>query len=407
MPPEEIEQPHVERREIRQLTGIRFVAAVWVVLYHFQFMIFGLAPELHPAGFLFDSGYLAVDLFFVLSGYIIAYQYLDAFPRGRGDYRGFLVRRLARIYPLQLLTLVLAILMIVVAMLIGVAVPSPDNFTVLGAVQDLFLVRGWEPVPHQGWNFPAWSLSAEWFAYLLFPVLALAVGVLRRGSRGWLLVVVAVAVVLEGLGAWLIPSFNGMPHPLVRVLAGFAAGVAIFAWGPLPVRRRNPGLLAALVALVALLLLVVVAGRIDNGGLRAVVVLVLAAVVVAGLANGSGPVIRVLGGRFLEWGGRISYGIYMIHGIVLMIGGALLAVLVVSIPRAAVLHWPLALRIGLLLVPLGLIGVLGAVLYRWVERPAQKWIVRVARRRRAVALAPIEPAPIERAPVEPPGVEPG
>lgn len=374
------------RAEIRQLTGVRFLAAIWVVLYHFQFMIFGLVPELHPIAFLFDAGYLAVDLFFVLSGYIIAYQYLSAFPSGRGapgQYRRFLIKRLARIYPVHLVTLLLAIAVIATGVLIGVAIPYPDSFTVWGAIQDLLLVRGWEPFPHQGWNFPAWSLSAEWFAYLLFPAVALLVAVARRvrgralgHGRTGLLLVLAGCLAAEWLGAWLLPSFNGMPHPLVRVVAGFVAGAAIFALG---VPRIRSGVLAV-AGLFALVLLITTLGRIELDPARAVVALLLASVVVAGLAGGGGPGIRWLASGPLEYGGRVSYGIYMIHGIVLMVFGALLAALVHTVPRETVLQWPVIARLGLLLVPLAVVLVLGALLYHLVERPAQRRIGALAER---------------------------
>jgi peptidoglycan/LPS O-acetylase OafA/YrhL len=370
--------------EIRQLTGVRFVASIWVVLYHFQFMTFGLVPELHPVGFLFDSGYLAVDVFFVLSGYIIAHRYLGTLPWTRRDFRDFLVRRLARIYPLQLVTLLLAIAMIVVAVSIGITVPSPDNFTVWGAIQDALLIRGWEPFPHQGWNFPAWSLSAEWFAYLLFPAIALFVGVVRRRAAG-LLLVLGGCLVLEGVGALLLPSFNGMPHPLIRVLAGFVAGVAIFAMGA---PKLRPGILAW-IGVVALAVLITTAGRIESDPVRAIVALVLSGAIVIGLAHGTGPAIRWFSSRPLEYGGRISYGIYMIHGIVLMIGGALLAVLVQQVPQETFLQWPIVVRVGILLVPLVLVLVLGAALYHLVERPAQGWIGGLAKRAELSERAPV------------------
>jgi len=366
------------RAEIRQLTGARFIAALWVVLYHFQLMIFGLVPELRPVGFLFDAGYLAVDLFFVLSGYIIAYQYLAAFPRGRGvpgQYRRFLIKRLARIYPLQFVTLLIVIAVIVTGVLLGVTIPYPENFTVWGAFQDLLLIHGWEPFPHQGWNFPAWSLSAEWFAYLLFPAVALLITVVRR-RRLWLLLLLAGCVAVEGLGAWLLPSFNGMPHPLVRVAAGFVAGAAIFAIGA---PRIRPGILA-IVGLLGLALLLTTAGRIELDPARAAVALLLAGIVVTGLAGGGGPAIRWLSSGPLDYGGRISYGIYMIHGIVLMVFAALLTALAQQVPQEVALQWPVIARVGLLLVPFAVVLGLGALLYHGVERPAQRWIGALADR---------------------------
>ena len=88
------------RDDIRSLTGLRGVAAWWVVLYHFNEL---LPVSVHgwPTALL-GRGYLAVDLFFILSGFIIAYNYLDGFsafdPR---KYLHFLGVRIARIYPLH------------------------------------------------------------------------------------------------------------------------------------------------------------------------------------------------------------------------------------------------------------------------------------------------------------------
>ncbi len=386
----------VRRVEIPQLSSVRFPAAIWVMLYHFQFMIFGLAPELRPAAFLFNAGYRAVDLFFVLSGYILSYQYLRAFPGGRGPYRRFMIKRFARIYPLMFVTTLLTIIVIVTGMLLGVHIPYPQSFTVWGAIQDFLLIRGWEPFPHQGWNFPGWSLSAEWFAYLLFPLVALLIGAARR-QRPMLLLVIAACVVLESLGAWLLPSFNGMPHPLVRVIAGFVAGAAIFAIGTPRIRGVERGGLFGIVGVVGLVLLIVVPDP-ANPALRGLLALLLAAVTVTGLAHGSGPAIHWLQGRHLVYGGRISYGIYLIHGIVLMSFTALFVGLSHTIPQSEALQWPLIVRIGILLVPLSLVLVLGALSHHLVERPAQRWISGFANRPRTVsAPARLQPAPLQRA----------
>jgi peptidoglycan/LPS O-acetylase OafA/YrhL len=218
---------------------------------------------------------------------------------------------------------------------------------------------------------------------------AILVGALRRRRVG-LLFVLAGCLTLEAVGTWLLPSFNGMPHPLVRVLAGFVAGAAIFAIGPLRIRGRIPGGSLGIAGLVGFALLVVAVGRIGSDPLRAVVALALAGVVVAGLAGGAGPSIRWLASRPLDYGGRVSYGIYMIHGIVLMIFGALFALLVRTVPQQIVWQWPLIARVGVLLVPLGTVLVLGALLYHLVERPAQQWIGRIADRRRELSIDVVE-----------------
>jgi hypothetical protein len=85
-----------KRAEIRQLTGVRGLAAGWVMLYHFQPQIFALAPELRPLSVVMRGGYFAVDLFFVLSGFILAHVYYDGFARlAARSWGTFLVRRLA------------------------------------------------------------------------------------------------------------------------------------------------------------------------------------------------------------------------------------------------------------------------------------------------------------------------
>src|SRR5579863_1305776 len=87
-----------ERRPIRALTGLRFFAALHVVFYHYAV---GLLP--YPLSSVAKNGYVAVGLFFVLSGFVLAYNYADR-PM---DIRTFWTARFARIYPAYLLAFVL------------------------------------------------------------------------------------------------------------------------------------------------------------------------------------------------------------------------------------------------------------------------------------------------------------
>ncbi|RWZ50936.1 hypothetical protein ELQ90_08920 [Labedella phragmitis] len=193
------------RRELRQLTGLRIIAALWVVLFHFEGQYARLLPEIGGVVWATGSrGFLAVDLFFVLSGYILAYQHLRTFSEGRGRFGRFLLKRLARIYPVHLATLVFLVLVVLVGARIGVTLGRAEHFTVEGAVQDLLLVRGWF-WPSQGWNYPAWSLSAEWLAYLLFPVICLVIARVAHPRRSALVVVMLALVAVEGVGAAALP----------------------------------------------------------------------------------------------------------------------------------------------------------------------------------------------------------
>ena len=161
---------------IRQLTGVRFVAAFWVVLYHYQ-------PALATAGVLFPLlhevlrvGSLGVDLFFTLSGFILTHTYLTKLgPKVAGKSAGhFLWLRLARIYPVHFVMLNVAGLAVLAASLAGSGdARDRDWLNPISYIKQLLLIQEWGPDPSRGWNFVAWSLSMEWLAYLFFPLVAL------------------------------------------------------------------------------------------------------------------------------------------------------------------------------------------------------------------------------------------
>ena len=106
-------EPPRKRRDgeaqLQSLTPLRGIAALWVVLYHYAVIYF---PSLHPQTYtqLLGKGYLAVDLFFILSGFVLAHVYREAFTQEvSGNYLKFLFARIARLYPLHLFVLALVL----------------------------------------------------------------------------------------------------------------------------------------------------------------------------------------------------------------------------------------------------------------------------------------------------------
>lgn len=197
---------------IRPLTALRFFAAMWVVLYHYW-------PKLDVAftPTLVEKGYLGVELFFTLSGFILCHVYLSAFGEGRFKYGDFLWNRLARVYPLHLATLLGMIALGVGAGAAGFAVDAGIlSWESLPA--NVLLLQAWGLAPQAAFNHPSWSISAEWFAYLTFPISAWAAWKLR--SRPWLFAGLVVAAI-------------SALYATFQTLAGFSLTQATIDWGAL------------------------------------------------------------------------------------------------------------------------------------------------------------------------------
>lgn len=154
--------------DLPALTSIRFILALGVVLFHYQLQwVYG-----PPGTGLITHGRLGVDVFFILSGFILTHVYLAQERAGRYRLRPFIVARFARIYPMHIIMVLFTLMMVVAASLLGAEYES-EGLSVSGFVQAVLMVHAWFPTDIQNWwNGPSWSLSAEWFAYLLFPLYA-------------------------------------------------------------------------------------------------------------------------------------------------------------------------------------------------------------------------------------------
>lgn len=133
------------RGEIKALTGLRIVAALWVVLFHFRPMLGDASPDFRDAlAPVLNCGAQGVDLFFILSGFVLTYNYLDRMGRSWSTRATlhFLWLRLARVWPVYLVTLHLAALWVIFTLHVG-HVPSPDaaSLTAVSYVRQILLVQ--------------------------------------------------------------------------------------------------------------------------------------------------------------------------------------------------------------------------------------------------------------------------
>ena len=301
-------------REIRSLTSLRGLAAIWVVLFHLVDTIDQVSARPHVAS-LFDKGYLAVDFFFILSGFIISKKYGPSFSRRFGwqEYIGFLFKRIARIYPLYVAVIVFLIFytLIVAGSFIGTAPPPAiisHNFTVILAT-NILMIQAW------GISYslviPAWSISTEWAAYLAFPLLA-RLWLACSPSRIWLGAVglLVLLYVLTRLGPTgnLNLSYERSPFPLLRCFAGFSLGMLVARWTDsaapsFPALRDGHWAVAAVILLALCSVL----------PLSDVLLVAAFPMVLLACVNDRGWWSRMLAWLPFYWLGEISYSIYLVH----------------------------------------------------------------------------------------------
>lgn len=316
--------------------GLRGLAASAVATGHFT--------EIFAPGWFLPHTHIAVDFFFLLSGFILTHVYAADFAAGLGlrNCGCFLLRRLARIYPLHLATLV-AILAILRFHL------TPEEAGQLGP--QLVLAHAWGLSERYVLNAPSWSISVEFGAYLAFPLLVLLLG--RRG--GWLVLAglsLAGVALLWPLGAGSLDlHVTGSRHVWLRGLVAFPLGMLLAA---LAARHRagaaagwlQGGALAGFVALIAL-------------STPEMCWLVPMAVMVWACAGDRGWIARIMASRPMVWLGEVSYGIYLIQWVVIL-------ALYNIVPKLGFLP-PAALTLATGLLYFG--GVLGlaALSARWYE----------------------------------------
>jgi peptidoglycan/LPS O-acetylase OafA/YrhL len=187
------------RRQLPALTGMRFFLALWVVVYHQNRSLLegiGGPPALHEAASsLVLTGYSAVSAFFVLSGFVLAYNYdLRCLLRAPNLSR-FVIARFSRIYPAYATGLLLLIPFAIYRLAAGVeggASTGTGNFFL-----NIFLLQAWIPSAALTWNYPGWSLSDEAFFYAALPFAGAWMARIGGGKTG------RVALRLLGLAALL------------------------------------------------------------------------------------------------------------------------------------------------------------------------------------------------------------
>ncbi|MHC1560706.1 acyltransferase family protein [Actinomycetospora sp. C-140] len=363
---------------IRSLVGIRGYLSVVVVAVHLSPFAIALAPVTAPFFLpIWHHAYVALDLFFVLSGFVVTAGYRKVFARwpGWGTFGKFLWARLSRFYPVHLAVLAVLVGAVLGARAIGREIPHGGNLGI-DLIRQITLTSGWGGAHALTWNGPVWSLSAEWFCYLLLPLLQPLVLLLRTRLAvvAGYLVACAIPLVAYSIIGFADGTITyGMPLP--RALGFFLAGACLQQL--LHVDRRLPGLAGRFtgpIAIAGFALIVLT----SNLGLSTMYALPVVGLTVLALGEERGWLDRVLSTKASMLGGEVSVAIFLTH-VPWLLGSSLLIN-----PRTFPGAWGW-LGIVLLLVGVGVCGWLAFVL---VERPGQRLMRSMIRRPRK---APAEP----------------
>lgn len=154
----------MKKNELSGLTGLRFFAAIHVVLFHnIAYLGTDLDTLPHFIRIIVSGGDHAVSLFFILSGFILTYNYQVDLERFRGSIKKFYFARFIRIYPLYFIAFLMDLPR-------GIAFFSEHySKMAITSLTHLAMMQSWHPRLTSAWNFPGWSISTEFFFYLCFP----------------------------------------------------------------------------------------------------------------------------------------------------------------------------------------------------------------------------------------------
>ncbi|MDE6324431.1 MAG: acyltransferase [Paramuribaculum sp.] len=309
------------RPRYQLLDGLRGVAALFVILYHFC-----EAFATSPTDQMFNHGYLAVDFFFVLSGFVIGYAYDGSWKKGMTPGR-FMLRRVVRLQPMVILSLLLGVIAYLIQGSVRwdgtpVSLPTLAVALVLGMLLIpvspgvRYDVRGnGEMFPLNG---PSWSLFFEYIGSILYAL------VLRRLSDRWLKLVVFLSA--AGLAAWAVTDMSGAYHLGVGwgmadwgFVGGFLRLSFSFSIGLLMQRRFRPvrirGAFWICSALIAIILVCPYVGGPEPSPLNGIydavaTVFIFPAVVWLGAGGTTSDAFST---RLCENLGELSYPVYIVH----------------------------------------------------------------------------------------------
>lgn len=374
--------PSQSRPYLTTLTPLRGIAALLVVVFHSNLILMAFMPPGYTH--FVENGWLWVDFFFVLSGFIMSYVYGKKFAENvsRAEYWRYLGARFARVYPLHLVTLLWALVSCIAIVHYATALAPffAAMFNPGAAPASLLLLQGMHLFKAAPLNTPSWSLSTEWWVYMIFPFLVPTFARLKVvGKLAATALLVGFYVVLR---YWVGPKAGPMGgHPTLnmvqdfgffRCVAGFLLGMLVFEFYRSGLGRELFRQSASFVVVFGGCLVAMHLGALDLAILAFFPFILLTA------AYNETGIKRVLDTRPLQRLGDWSFSIYMVHVPIMLM------YLVVRVKRQPdvfadfmkLISTPPDYRLGAILCPILVVltVLVAACMYRFVEVPARNYL---------------------------------
>lgn len=312
----------MKSKHIKALAGIRGIAALWVMLHHLvnQYPI----NEALPDWILLISykGWLGVDLFFILSGFVISYVHQTDFKDGISlhSLKRFMILRFIRIYPVHFIATISLIPIYWVASHYFQYQSPADAFSFTKFFYSLSLTNGLGIPESAGWNVPSWSVSSEAFAYLLFPCLTFLFFARTMPIAVCLLSITVIFIVTTAIG-WNFSNgeryISSWSANILRITSEFSVGCLLF--NIYKIKNKFPLYQITSLAFIAVAVMTVleISSKLD------ILFLIAFSIMILGLSEDKGVIASHLGNKVWTYLGEISYSIYICHGVVFMVLNAL------------------------------------------------------------------------------------
>ena len=360
---------------IPNLTPLRGFAALVVVVFHFEELVAMFVQPQHSM--IIRKGYLMVDLFFIMSGFVMLHVYGSSFGKTFQwpVFARFIKARFARLYPLHLFTLLLA-----VAFFYGTHQPPNPVENPAAIPTHLLLLQSFGIHNIFTWNVPSWSISAEWWAYMLFPILALLLGKNKKPAIAFMFL---VAIVLYVSVMYLLPRVNPfvptipVPHTLdvtydygfIRGIAGFMAGMVTYTF------YQQKKLLHFFAKDIAGLLCVALLLATLHLGLNDLIYIPVFMLIVLAIAANNGIIHRICMLQPLQYLGDISYSIYLVHGqLIFLVAVPIIEKMGFAYKGPGSLHIPFWKGVLCSSIFIVVVIAVSSITYYFIEKPCRRWI---------------------------------